>query len=70
MYFINDGVYGSFNYILFDHIPPTPIIIKTIDNDQLQQSSIWGVTVDSSDVVNYLIFIIIYKIYLKKMNSL
>ena len=30
MYFVNDGVYGSFNCILYDHITPTPFIVKVI----------------------------------------
>ena len=24
MYYVNDGVYGSFNCILFDHVQPKP----------------------------------------------
>ena len=24
MYYVNDGVYGSFNCILFDHVHPKP----------------------------------------------
>lgn len=28
MYYVNDGVYGSFNCILFDHAHVTPIVHK------------------------------------------
>lgn len=28
MYYINDGIYGSFNCILYDHNIPTPEIVK------------------------------------------
>ncbi len=28
MYYVNDGVYGSFNCILFDHVTPTPAVLK------------------------------------------
>lgn len=32
MYFINDGVYGSFNCILYDHkvVTPVPIEVKSL----------------------------------------
>lgn len=28
MYYVNDGVYGSFNCIFFDHAHPKPILQK------------------------------------------
>ncbi len=28
MYYVNDGVYGSFNCIVFDHVTPTPMVLK------------------------------------------
>lgn len=28
MYYVNDGVYGSFNCILYDHNIPTPTVLK------------------------------------------
>ena len=28
MYFINDGIYGAFNFILFDHEPLNPVLLK------------------------------------------
>jgi ornithine decarboxylase len=50
IYYINDGVYGSFNCILFDHAQP---VIKTLrgDNSPLFPSKIFGPTCDSIDVV-------------------
>jgi diaminopimelate decarboxylase len=50
VYYINDGVYGSFNCIFFDHARP---VIKTMceNGDQLYSSKIFGPTCDSIDVV-------------------
>ena len=28
MYYVNDGVYGSFNCIMFDHVTPSPSLLK------------------------------------------
>lgn len=28
MYYVNDGVYGSFNCVLYDHTVPTPAVLK------------------------------------------
>lgn len=28
MYYVNDGVYGSFNCILYDHVTPTPAVLE------------------------------------------
>lgn len=54
MYYINDGVYGSFNCIIFDHVMPEATSFLTMD--QLGQrpvlpSTIWGPTCDSMDQV-------------------
>jgi diaminopimelate decarboxylase len=51
MYYINDGVYGSFNCLLFDHAQP---VIKTLcedDDSKTFPSKIFGPTCDSIDVV-------------------
>lgn len=51
MYYINDGVYGSFNCILYDHVAPIgyPLLAKT---DSIQYpSAVWGPTCDSLDLV-------------------
>lgn len=52
MYYINDGIYGSFNCLLYDnaqvypHLPNT----KIVDGDEYK-CSIWGPTCDSLDKV-------------------
>ncbi|KAF8339638.1 pyridoxal-dependent decarboxylase, partial [Cantharellus anzutake] len=67
MYYINDGVYGSFNCIMFDHqkVTPYPLTIDRSvlpiihlqgpghlnDKDDLVLSSVWGPTCDSIDCV-------------------
>lgn len=61
MYYINDGVYGSFNCILFDHAVITPQVLysrgKFVNGilpdalEPLYESSVWGPTCDSLDVI-------------------
>jgi len=50
LYYINDGVYGSFNCIFFDHAHPTPIPLAET-NAPLVNCKIFGPTCDSMDVV-------------------
>ena len=55
--YINDGVYGAFNCIMFDHQTPQPYVLCL--NGSLHvpasvpmcASSVWGPTCDSIDVV-------------------
>lgn len=54
MYYVNDGVYGSFNCLIFDHaVLPTPYVVQLIQPGQnaetVYESSIWGPTCDSMD---------------------
>jgi len=61
MYYINDGVYGSFNCLIFDHAqlaypqfmvksPSTNLTTHTDKTDQpTYNSSVWGPTCDSMD---------------------
>jgi len=50
MYYINDGVYGSFNGILYDHLHPSGMpLFETEATEKL--SAIWGPTCDGLDVV-------------------
>ncbi|XP_043915853.1 antizyme inhibitor 2-like isoform X2 [Protopterus annectens] len=50
MYYINDGVYGSFNCIFFDHARVKPLPHKKLNSDQeMFNSSIWGPTCDGLD---------------------
>jgi len=62
MYYINDGVYGSFNCIMFDHQSPVPYCLtvgkvlvdvqpETVESGQMLTSSVWGPTCDSIDCV-------------------
>lgn len=50
MYYINDGVYGSFNSILYDHAVVTPVPLNSVCG-KLESSSLWGPTCDSLDQV-------------------
>jgi len=52
LYYINDGVYGSFNCIFFDHAhPEAKLLIERPITDPLYTSKIFGPTCDSLDVV-------------------
>ncbi|XP_069613177.1 antizyme inhibitor 2 [Ranitomeya imitator] len=52
MYYVNDGVYGSFNCIFFDHAHPKPVLHKKPSPDQpLFNSSLWGPTCDGLDQI-------------------
>uniref|UniRef100_A0A8D8U949 ornithine decarboxylase n=1 Tax=Cacopsylla melanoneura TaxID=428564 RepID=A0A8D8U949_9HEMI len=59
MYYINDGVYGSFNCIIYDHAVCTPIPFNILDSpdefayrETLVPCSVWGPTCDGLDKVN------------------
>jgi len=52
LYYVNDGVYGSFNCIFFDHAHPMPkLLFEKPTNSRLFSSKIFGPTCDSLDVV-------------------
>jgi len=52
MYYINDGVYGSFNCVLYDHAEVTPETLRGSDENEDQfRCSIWGPTCDGMDKV-------------------
>ena len=50
MYFINDGVYGSFNCLLYDH---AEVEVEVLDREEEETvpSSLWGPTCDGLDCV-------------------
>ena len=50
MYFINDGVYGSFNCLLYDH---AEVEVEVLDKEEEEMvpSSLWGPTCDGLDCV-------------------
>ncbi|XP_071117517.1 ornithine decarboxylase-like isoform X1 [Haliotis cracherodii] len=50
MYYINDGVYGSFNCLLFDHATVTPSVLQD-GSDMTFVSSVWGPTCDGLDCI-------------------
>jgi ornithine decarboxylase len=60
MYYVNDGMYGSFNCIIFDHQVVEPKVLMKDDvhmfGQTLQEthfeSSVWGPTCDSIDCLN------------------
>lgn len=52
MYYVNDGVYGSFNCLVFDHATVVPETVKESSNDALYPSSLWGPTCDSLDCIS------------------
>lgn len=55
--YINDGVYGAFNCILFDHQSPQPTVLSLNGSFHVpssiptRASSVWGPTCDSLDCV-------------------
>ncbi|TFK34528.1 ornithine decarboxylase [Crucibulum laeve] len=57
MYYINDGVYGAFNCILFDHQIVHPYVLSMkgsfhiASSEPQHVSSVWGPTCDSIDCV-------------------
>uniref|UniRef100_A0A6M2DSV2 ornithine decarboxylase n=1 Tax=Xenopsylla cheopis TaxID=163159 RepID=A0A6M2DSV2_XENCH len=51
MYYLNDGVYGSFNCLLYDHQHVTAIPFKENYSDKLLSSSLWGPTCDGLDQI-------------------
>jgi ornithine decarboxylase len=51
MYYINDGVYGSFNCVIYDHAVVHPETIKEYPGVEAHECSIWGPTCDGLDQV-------------------
>ncbi|KAJ1937268.1 Ornithine decarboxylase [Linderina macrospora] len=61
MYYVNDGVYGSFNCIMFDHQHPVPRVLTASSQfinapadariGMMFESSVWGPTCDSIDCI-------------------
>ncbi|KAJ3414863.1 hypothetical protein HDV05_005927 [Chytridiales sp. JEL 0842] len=60
MYYINDGMYGSFNCIQFDHAKVIPKVLlknqvymynQPVNDEAHYPCSIWGPTCDSVDVI-------------------
>jgi len=51
LYYVNDGVYQSFNCILFDHYSPTPLVLVPGSRSQHFRCTIFGPTCDSMDCI-------------------
>ncbi|KAJ0405809.1 hypothetical protein ATCC90586_008463 [Pythium insidiosum] len=52
MYFINDGVYGSFNCLVYDHGVVQPVVISdAVSAEDMQVASVWGPTCDGMDCI-------------------
>lgn len=50
MYYVNDGVYGSFNCLLYDHATVFPQLLEKRDAEEPRfSSSIWGPSCDGLD---------------------
>lgn len=50
--YINDGVYGNFASIMYDHQHPTPLILSKADpSNEATAYSIWGQTCDGIDKI-------------------
>lgn len=53
MYYVNDGVYGSFNCLVFDHATVHPEVLGAKGKDAVKfPSSIWGPSCDSLDCIS------------------
>ena len=51
IYYLNDGVYGSFNCIYFDHKTPIVLPFNERNEKKLFKSKIFGPTCDSMDLI-------------------
>jgi ornithine decarboxylase len=55
MYYVNDGVYGSFNCVLYDHTHPVgePLFWRPDDDDDRRKTDalVWGPTCDGLDLI-------------------
>lgn len=51
LYYINDGVYQSFNCIFFDHVVPTPLVFCQGNRTETFKCTIFGPTCDSMDCI-------------------
>jgi len=51
LYYVNDGVYQSFNCIFFDHCHPEPLVFAPGERKQLFKCTIFGPTCDSMDCI-------------------
>jgi ornithine decarboxylase len=59
MYYLNDGVYGSFNCTIFDHwtVNPVPWLPANRSLQSYTRSVLWGPTCDSMDLIRRDVFL-------------
>jgi len=50
-YYINDGVYGSFNNIIYDHATVTPSFLRDTTEETLYRSTVFGPSCDGLDTL-------------------
>jgi len=51
LYYVNDGVYQSFNCIFFDHAHPHPLVFDPKGRTETFKSTVFGPTCDSMDCI-------------------
>lgn len=53
MYYLNDGVYGGFNNVIYEHATPNPELVdeSTRSDRKMRDSVMWGPTCDSIDCI-------------------
>jgi len=51
LYYMNEGVYQSFNCIVFDHAAPAPLVFEPKGRTELFNCTIFGATCDSMDCI-------------------
>jgi len=52
LYYVNDGVYQSFNCILFDHYEPKALVLEQKGRTDMYKCTIFGPTCDSMDCIS------------------
>jgi len=62
MYYLSDGIYGSFNCLVFDHVKLVPKLLRRRgtfvyqgeehETEKLFSSSLWGPTCDSIECIS------------------
>jgi len=50
-YYINEGVYGSFNNIIYDHATVTPSFLRDVTEETLYRSTVFGPSCDGLDTL-------------------
>mmetsp|Transcript_13913 Transcript_13913/g.15367 ORF Transcript_13913/g.15367 Transcript_13913/m.15367 type:complete len:98 (-) Transcript_13913:157-450(-) len=50
-YYLNDGLYGSFNCKLFDHYTPVPFTLTDMTSAPNHSTTMYGPTCDSLDTI-------------------